>query len=228
MPDSANIRVAILDDHQSIIDGYHFRLNQAADIQVVAAARYANELEKLLPKTKPDVLILDVAVPVSPENANAFPILSAITQWKAAYPKLKVLIISMHKLRTLVSAVMDAGASGYVLKDDRATILKLDSVIHTVANGGVYFSKPVYDILRQQGQPAVRLTPSQMKVLSICATYPDATNYELSVKMDINYSTFRNTLSGAYERLEVHNRAAAISKAIQLGLLPPYPNPDEL
>jgi two-component system, NarL family, nitrate/nitrite response regulator NarL len=59
------IRVAILDDHQAIIDGYLFRLANAADIQVAATLSYGEDLEPALEKEPVDVLILDVQVPTS-------------------------------------------------------------------------------------------------------------------------------------------------------------------
>jgi DNA-binding NarL/FixJ family response regulator len=64
------IRVAILDDHPSIIDGYIFRLGKADDIEVVATALFVDELENILKSKKTDVLILDVFVPSSKYNSN--------------------------------------------------------------------------------------------------------------------------------------------------------------
>jgi two-component system nitrate/nitrite response regulator NarL len=218
--DSKKIRIAILDDHQSIIDGYLFRLGQAADLEVVGTARFADQLEPILEAQRPQVLILDVFVPATQGNPNPFAILQAIPEWKARYPELNVLIISMHNLRTLIKAVMQSGASGYILKDDHATIRKLDSVLRTVAEGGIYFSKAVYDVLRIDHGATVELTPRQMQVLSLCAAQPDATTAELAQSMGIEHSTFRNLLSGAYDRLGIHSRSAAIAKAIQIGLLP--------
>jgi DNA-binding CsgD family transcriptional regulator len=58
----------------------------------------------------------------------------------------------------------------------------------------------------------------------LCAAFPDASTSELAEKMGVEPSTMRNLLSGAYEQLNVNSRAAAISRAMQLGLIPP-PNP---
>lgn len=218
------IRVAILDDHQSILDGYVYRLSQADDIEVVATACFANDLEDILSEHKPDVLILDVFVPSSKDNHNPYPILQSIPTWRTLYSNLNILVISMYNLRTLIRAVMEAGSSGYILKEDQATIRKLDSVVRTVAGGGIYFSKPVYKAILKGEYTDLELTQRQMQALSLCGAYPEATTIDLAKIMDIEDSTFRNLLSGAYERLRVHNRAAAIAKAMQLGLIPP-PNP---
>lgn len=107
------IRVAILDDHQGIIDGYQYRLSGAADIEVVATALYGEDLEPILAQNLVNVLILDVHVPISPSNPNPYPILYQIPKLIQIYPELSVLVISMHAQRTLINAIMESGASGY-------------------------------------------------------------------------------------------------------------------
>jgi two-component system nitrate/nitrite response regulator NarL len=110
------IHVAILDDHQSIIDGYLFRLGQSPDIEVVVTAKYTDELEALLARTPVDVLLLDVQVSISADNLNPYPILERIPAWLQSYPELSVLVISMYNLPSLLRSVMEVGASGYLLK----------------------------------------------------------------------------------------------------------------
>jgi DNA-binding NarL/FixJ family response regulator len=215
------IRVAILEDHQSIIDGYLYRLGQAPDIEVVGTAAFAEEFKLLVDRTKPDVLLLDVFAPTSSKNSNVYPILQDISQWLQKYPNLSILVISMYQTRSLVRAVMEAGASGYILKDDALTIQELASVIRSVANGGVHLSKRVHQYLLSESPDDALLTPRQLQALSLCAAYPDASTDELAVKLGVAPSTLRNLLSTTYLRLEVHNRTAAISKARELGLIPP-------
>ncbi len=220
------IRVAILEDHQSIIDGYLYRLGQAPDIKVVGTAAFAEEFQRLVDRTKPDVLLLDVFAPTSSENSNVYPILQDITRWLQKYPNLSILVISMYQTRSLVRAVMEAGASGYILKDDALTIQELASVIRSVANSGIHLSKRVHQYLLTESPDDALLTPRQLQALSLCAAYPDASTDELAVKLGVAPSTIRNLLSTTYLRLEVHNRTAAISKARELGLIPPQdPHP---
>jgi len=219
---SKKIRVAILDDHQGILDGYLFRLSQTSDIEIVATATYAEALEPLLAQHKPEVLILDVFVPTSPENPNYYPIFQVIPKWLQNYPNLSILVISAHNLRTLVKAVIEAGASGYILKDDQATIQELGSVIRSVARGGIHFSKQAHQHILAQTSEESSLSPRQLQALSLCAAYPDATTAELAGILGVAHSTLRNLLSGAYLRLEVNNRTSAIAKAKQLGLITPH------
>ena len=219
---SHQLSVAILDDHQAIIDGYLYRLSSAVDLLVTATLMYGEELEPTLERQAVDVLILDISVPTSPDNPNPFPILYLIPKLLERFPDTAILVISMHNQRTMVNAVLEAGASGYILKDDRAAMLDLASIIRLVHCGGIYLSQPIADLLKRRQDPAgALLTPRQAEVLSYCASYPDLSTAEIARQMQIAHSTVRNLLSGIYLRLEVSNRAAALAKARALGLLPP-------
>jgi DNA-binding NarL/FixJ family response regulator len=218
------IRVTILDDHQSIIDGYMYRLSTSNGIEVVATIRYGEDLEPTLTVHPTDVLLLDINVPASADNPNPYPILYDISNLLQKYPNLNILVISMFAERSLIKAVMEAGASGYVLKDDQATIRDLANVLTSVARGGVYFSQKAHKIFlkNQRIDDNAPLTPRQLEALSLCAAYPNATTAHLAGKMSVSNSTVRNLLSGAYLRLGVPNRTAAIEKARQLGLITPH------
>ena len=220
---SSTIYVAILDDHQSIVDGYQYRLDQDPSVQVVATAAYGEELEPLLASHTVDVLLLDVNVPTSKSNPNPYPILHLIPQLLERYPKLAILVISMYLERPLITAVMKAGASGYILKDDQAIIQEVGAVIRSVAQGGIYLSPQASQQLLRNDDKTNRpqLTTRQLEVISLLAAYPELTTAHLAEKLDVANSTVRNLLSSAYLRLGVRNRAAAIAKTRRLGLITP-------
>jgi DNA-binding NarL/FixJ family response regulator len=220
------IHVAILDDHQSIIDGYIFRLSQFSNIRVIATATFGQELESLLAENHVDVLLLDVQVPTSSENPNPYPILHEIPKQLQIYNGLVVLVISMHNQPSLIKAAMDAGASGYILKDDQSTIQELGNVISAVAEGGIHISQQAYQQLFKKLPKESKLTIRQLEVLSLCAAYPGATTGEIADKLNVAHSTVRNILSGAYIQLNVRNRASAVDKARHLGLITPPSIPE--
>ena len=217
------IRVTILDDHQSIVDGYLYRLKNSPETEVAATIAFGDEVEPTLAQFPTDVLLLDVSVPTSPANPNPYPILHMIPKLLQLYPDLDILVISMHAEHRLIRAVMDAGASGYILKDDQKTIQDLGNVVRSVASGGIYFSQKAHQLYNkyQSRESDELLTNRQLEALSLCAAYPDSTTADLARKMIVGNSTVRNLLSGAYIRLDVHNRAAAIAKARQMGLISP-------
>lgn len=218
---SSEIRVAILDDHQSIIDGYRFRLSASPEIVVVATAMYGDELESMLADHPTDVLLLDVGVPTAKDNPNPYPILYLLPKLLQLYPDLTVLVISMYNQRTLIRSVVEAGANGYILKDDQAAIQNLGAIIHSVNNGGVFFSQQAHQLLLKHLPKEPLLTPRQLEALSLCVAFPEARGSELAGKLCVANSTMRNLLSEVYLRLGVSNRAAAVSKAQKLGLITP-------
>jgi len=222
---TAKVRIAILDDHPGTVDGYLYRLQEAPQIEVVGTAAYGVELELMLASRPAEVLLLDVNVPTSPENRNPYPILHAIPQLIQSYPDLAVLIISMLNDRHLIQGVMDAGASGYILKDDGVAWRELGAIIQLVAAGGIYLSQEAHQQLlkRQPKGTDPALTFRQQEVLSLCCAYPDISTADLATKLNLRASTVRNLLSNAYLRLGVRTRAGAIARARELGLITPLP-----
>ena len=219
------VRVAILDDHQSIIDGYIYRLSNTTEIEVVATATHGEELEPLLVKQPVDVLLLDLSVRTSPENSNPFPILHIIPKLLQKYANLSILVISMFAEPGLMRSLIEAGVSGYVLKDDQSAFRDLGNIVLSIAHGGIFFSKKAHSLYMQTDaiNGGELLTPRQMEVLSLCAAYPDASTSDLAQMMSISNSTVRNLLSNLYLRLGVHSRTAAVEKAREMGLVTPRP-----
>lgn len=213
------IRVVIMDDHQSIVDGYLYRLSQVPEIEVVATLAYGDELEPALKEQLANVLILDVHVPISSKNPNPYPILHTIPKLLHLYPELEILVISMFSDRSLVRAVIEAGASGYILKNDSKIIYELGKTIMSVANGDVCFSENILKAF--VGKKDEPFTARQLEALSLCAAYPNSKTAELARRMKIANSTLRNLLSTVYLKLGVQTRAAAIAKARQMGIITP-------
>jgi DNA-binding NarL/FixJ family response regulator len=220
----SKIRVAILDDHQSIIDGFTYRLSMAPEIQIVSTAIYGEELEPMLADKEVDVLLLDVSIPNSPEDHNPYPVLHIIPHILKNYPSLNILVISMFTQHSLIDALVNAGISGYIFKDDQTSIQQLDKIVKNIANGSIYFSQGAYRDV-SEGLVESLLTPRQLEALFLCASRPDGETMALAGNLGITGSTMRNLLSGAYLRLGVRTRAAAIAKAHQLGILPDQPEP---
>jgi DNA-binding NarL/FixJ family response regulator len=192
---------------------------------VVATATVGEELEPLLAKQRVDVLLLDLNVRTSPDNSNPFPILHVIPKLLQRYSDLNVLIISMFSEPSLMRSLMEAGASGYILKDDQAAFKELGNIVLSIARGGIFFSKKAHSLYLQAEKLTTGelLTPRQMEVISLCAAYPDASTADLAQMMTISNSTVRNLLSSLYMRLGVHSRTAAVEKAREMGLITPRP-----
>lgn len=218
------IRVAILDDHPPIIEGYLSRLKPCQNIEVVGAVSCGEALEPLLGEHPCDVLLLDVVVPTSSTNHAPYPILYMIPRLLQLYPEMAILVISMHNQQTLIRAVVEAGASGYILKDDQHFLQDLPNIVESVAHGGIYFSQQAYHQIARRAGSQLSLTLRQIEAISLCAAYPEASTSDLAERMGVANSTMRNLLSGAYMTLEVHSRTAAVARAQQLGIISPLPS----
>jgi two-component system, NarL family, response regulator DesR len=213
------IQVMIMDDHQSIVDGYLYRLSKVPEIEVVTTLAYGDDLEHTLEEHPVDVLILDVEVPASATNLNPYPILHTIPKLLQQYPNLAILVISMHNEPGLIRAIVEAGAVGYILKSDSSKIQELGKWILSLVNGEPCFSDKVLRVF--PGRIREPFTARQLEALSLCAAYPNSKTAELAAKMKIANSTLRNLLSTVYLRLGVQTRAAAIAKARQMGIITP-------
>jgi DNA-binding NarL/FixJ family response regulator len=215
----STVRVAILDDHQSIIDGFVYRLMSAKDIQVVANASYGDDLLPMIRSNPVDVLLLDLSVPTSADNMNQYPMIYALRGLLEEFPRLKVIIISTFKERGLVKAAVEHGVKGYIYKDDQTSIQQLARIVMIVASGGNYFSAGAYFELPEE-RSRKKISPRQMEALAVAAAYPDEATDTLAGRLNISGSTLRNLLSNAYTRLGVRTRSAAIARARELGILP--------
>ena len=133
-----------------------------------------------------------------------------------------ILVISMHAERALVRLILDAGANGYILKDDRLAIMELATIIRLLHQGGFYLSQKIAHLVKSaSGKEAHLLSSRQLEVFSYLASQPDISTAQIAEKLNIAPSTVRNLLSGAYLKLEVSNRTAALARLRQLELLPP-------
>lgn len=212
------IKIAIFEDHQSIIDGYLYRLSQNPGMQIVGTALYGADLEPMLASQDVDVLLLDIHLPTSPENRAPFPILQTVPRICKQFPNLRILVISMSTEATLIQALVNAGVRGYIFKDDQESIQKLSTIVEIVANGGMYFSQGAQLLSRRASVDIPTLTQRQIEILSMCAKWPDITTAEIAARLKIADSTVRNSLTQAYFRLGVHTRAAALARLQQLGV----------
>jgi DNA-binding NarL/FixJ family response regulator len=219
------IRVAILDDHQSIIDGYTYRLKNTANIELVATALFGEELRAMLHSHAVDVLLIDLSVQTSPQDPTPFPVLRTIPKLLQEYPDLRVIVVSMYAGPGLMRTILETGVSGYITKDDHEALKNLGKIVVSATDGDIYYSPEAYRLYREYEKlrTGELLTPRQVEVLSLCALHPDLSTGELAGILAVSNSTARNLLSSAYLRLGVHSRVAAIEKARELGLIQPHP-----
>jgi DNA-binding NarL/FixJ family response regulator len=138
------ISLAIVDDHQIVIDGLLSMLRQNERIKFILTTTNPREVISLLEETPVDILLTDVMMPILPGDELA-------RQVKQKFPDIKILALSMSGEGQLVSQMIDeANISGYMLKNISKE--ELSKALEKIAEGGIYFSKDVIEELQRDNQ----------------------------------------------------------------------------
>ena len=221
------IKVVILDDHPLMRAGIRANVETSPAIEILGEGSAGEHLEPLIRKHHPDIVLLDLQMPqrageLVRDGGAMFQALPAIRAMRTQYPDTRFIIITQHLVRGFLEQFLDAGVSGYLLKDDVLS-MELVSAIRTVRNGGLCLSRRASDELstRPRGTPQPDyLTQRHKDVIAALLMNPDASLSVLAAKLDITEATLRNHLREIRERLNVHTTKAALIKAVQLGLAP--------
>ena len=224
------INLVLIDDHVMIHDAVRFQLAGLPDIALVGTGTSGEEIEPLIERYQPDVMLIDLSIPpfveTSVRTAGRYPVLPAIRRLRKQYLATKFLILSGDVTDVLLEAALEAGVVGYLLKDDGMSQC-LPQALRAVVGGGLFFSPEISRRIFEMhatdtnsGQARAILTPRQIDVLEIIVRNPNRPYAEHARKMGISVSTFRNHMRSIFEALDVPNVASAIIRAIQLGVLP--------
>lgn len=202
------ITVLLVDDHSMVRRALKRTLEDAADLRVVGEASDGPEAVKAARRCRPDVVVMDFALPGMMGGAATQRILEIL-------PETAVLILSMHAERSYVRAALDAGARGYLLKS--ATDMELGEAVRQVASGRhvldsriVLPEPPLDDMTRA-------LTAREMEVLRLIAR--GKSNKQIAVELGIRANTVgvhRNNIMGA---LAIRNCAKLTLYAIGRGFV---------
>lgn len=213
-PTKSPLRVAIADDHRLMLDGIRRALETAPDIKVVGEAMSGEEMLALVPRVRPDVVILDLRMPKGDG-------LSTLGQLRKDYPDLKVIILSMFEDPEHIDQALHQGASGYVVKSINP--LDLPSTIRQVVEGTVYHPRGRGGDgggnsggSGSSGHPG-GLTDRELSILRLVAE--GLSNLEIASKLYVTEQTVKFHLSNIYRKLGVGNRTEATRYAYRNGLI---------
>lgn len=206
------IRVIIADDHNVVRKGIRELLNDEADIDVVGEARNGQELLDLVSALKPDVVVLDIAMPVM-SGAEA------TRHLHATWPQIKVLVLTAYNDDPYIYGLIDAGATGYVLKT--AESHEIVRAVRSVAAGQRVIDPEVEPRLLARvnplGNAADPITERERDVLRLAAR--GLTNKQIGVELGISDRTVQNHLANVYAKLGVASRTEAVTEALQRELI---------
>jgi DNA-binding NarL/FixJ family response regulator len=213
------IRVILAEDHVLVREGTRELLDREQDIEVVAEAGDGEEAVRLTDAYHPDVVAMDIAMPV----LNG---VEATRRIKATNPATAVLVLSAYDDDQYVYALLEAGAAGYLLKDVSASALVHairavhagESVLHPAVARKV-IGHLVQGKAGADGEPAVSipsvLSGSELQVLTLAARW--MTNGEIASELGIDARAVQAHLSSIFRKLDVGSRMEAVLYAMRKG-----------
>ncbi len=202
------IRVLLVDDHSLVRRGFRRILEDELDMAVVGEAGDGEEAIKLARKLKPQVIVMDCALP----KMNG---LDATRQILWDLPETAVLMLSMHSESTWVRQAIDAGAKGYILKN--VVNLDLGSAVRRVAAGETVFDPQVESPTALKGERSSSLTPRELEVLRMIVE--GKSNKEIATDLDLSANTVAVHRANIMNALGIHKTAELVVYAIRAGLV---------
>ena len=204
------IRLLIADDHFVVRAGLRDVLSSQPDFEIVGEATNGVEAVALADRLKPDVLLTDLSMPQMDG-------VTAIGRIKAEHREIQILVLTSYDSDSDVLPAIEAGAIGYLLKD--APREELYSAIRAAAEGKPLLTSTVAARLmeRMRGPAVEALSSREIDVLKLVAR--GANNKEIANQLYITQATVKSHLIRIYGKLDVSDRTAAVTKALELGIL---------
>lgn len=202
------IRTLIVDDHPLVRDGLRSRFKRSDDIDIVGEACDGKEALELVTSLLPEVVLLDINMPVM----NGIQAAEAIID---IAPETLILVLSMHDDTHYVTQMLDLGAKGYVLKS--ASAEEMLNAIMSVHSGGMYYSPSIADSLQKKPKSGTNSLTSREQI--ILAMLADGQSSKSSAaKLGISPRTVDTHRRNIKQKLELKTMSALIRFAIDSGL----------
>jgi DNA-binding NarL/FixJ family response regulator len=209
------VRVLIVDDQTLFRAGLSRLLNEDPRVEVIAQATDGADAAKLAAKHKPDVVLMDLKMPVLDG-------IEATKQIIEANPEVKVLVLTTFETDSQVIQALKAGASGYVLKDSTADAI-VSSIVAVMSGEKVMASAVANRVLEMlTGTTTPKefydgLTNREIEILKLLAN--GMANKQIAYRLKISEKTVRNHVSNTYEKLGIYDRSQAVLYAVRKGLV---------
>ena len=207
------IRILLADDHAVVRQGFKMILDAQADMEIVGEAANGREAVDLAERLKPDIVVMDVAMP----ELNG---IEATRRLASSAPHVRVVALSMHKDSVYVREILRAGARGYLLKDSGAE--DLVHAVRSVAGGESWLSPAVSnavldDYRRHVTNPIDLLTSREREVLQMLAE--GKTNKEIAAVLNLSVYTVDAHRGRIMEKLNLHSINDLVRFAVRNGLI---------
>lgn len=214
----ARLRILLADDHTVVRQGLRKVLEERPEWEVVAEAGDGREAVRQAELHKPDVAILDVAMPL----LNG---IEATRQINRRAPTTRILVLSMHADEAYVTQILQAGATGYLLKD--SADVDLIQAVSAVSQGKSFFSPAIArvmldDYVRQRGDKGAvdryeSLSEREREIFQLVAEAK--TNKEIAALLNVSPSTVETHRAHIMEKLDLHSAAEIVLYAVRRGVI---------
>ena len=218
----AKIRLLVVDDHEVVRLGLKTLLEAEEDMEVVGEASTAQEAEHLAAELHPDVVIMDVRLPL--ESG-----LEACQAIRRRFPRTRVIMLTSYVSEELVTQALRVGASGYVLKNVDSTEL-LNTIRATYAGKTVLDPEAACQVVARLNEaaspaddPAFKgLTSRELQIIALVAR--GKSNREIATTLHLSEGTVRNYVSAIMDKLGLRNRIEVATYALTHHLFERYPS----
>jgi two-component system response regulator NreC len=208
------IKIVLADDHVVVRQGLHSLLDQQKDMLVIGEADDGLQLLKVVEKMHPDVALVDLKMP----NLNG---IDAAREIRRRFPETHIIILSMHADRAYIERALQAGISGYVLKEEN--ILEMCTAIRHAARGNRYLSAMVSHHIHDSAMTAGKnpntldlLTPREHQVFQLVAE--GKTNAEIATLLGISVRTVEAHRAHMMSKLNLKTHVDFVRFAMKHGI----------
>ncbi len=203
------INVFLTDDHQILIDGITALVARDPAIEIVGHCNDGLQLLSRLQVNKPDVLVLDISIP----GVNGLDLCRLVN---AKMPEVRIVMLTMHSNTRCVTAALENGASGYLIKETASA--EFCQAIHAVCKGEIYLGQGVPasvldEISLPQRDPYEQLTDRQRQVLQFIAE--GKSNQQIAELLDVSVSTVSDDHESLMQKLDIKDQGELIKLAIR-------------
>ncbi|MDD2206464.1 Transcriptional regulatory protein DegU [bioreactor metagenome] len=211
------IRILLADDHKIFLDGLKDLLIKEENFSVIAIAENGLEVLELIPQSQPDIIIMDVTMP----GLNGIEATRIISK---KYPNIKIIALSMHSDKRIISEILSAGARGYILKE--CSISEFVQGIKTVMEENVYLTPKVStilleDYLRLRNEAfhpqENKLSPREAEVLKLLVEGKNTK--KIASELSISKNTVDTHRRNIMDKLGCANMAELTRYALREGLV---------
>jgi DNA-binding NarL/FixJ family response regulator len=208
---SGTIRLLIVDDHPIVRDGLRGAFAGTPEFEVVGVAENGADAVARAIALQPDVVLMDLRMPQMDG-------VEAIRRLQQRAPSVRILVLTTFDTDSDVLPAIEAGATGYLLKD--APVDELLRAVRSAARGESVLAPTVAGrLMGRVRQPAAQGTLSQRELQVLRLIADGATNREAAAKLFISEASIKTHLLHIYDKLGVRDRAAAVGEAFRRGLV---------